>query len=62
LGHGSFDNKVKIIEDFCSKYSECSKKSIERKIGDMFIKEKKGTDPRARWYASENTLAELVLT
>lgn len=40
-------------------YPECSKKSIEKKIKLLFVKEKKGDDPRTRWYASESTLIDL---
>ena len=28
---------------------------------DLFVKEKKGEDPRARWYATESTLVDLKL-
>ena len=59
--HGSFESKQKIIEDFNAKNPECSKKSIEKKMRDMFEKDKKGEDPRQRWYATESTLIELNL-
>ena len=59
--HGSFESKTKIIEDFHTKYPECSKKSIEKKMRDLFVKEKRGEDPRTRWYATESTLADLNL-
>lgn len=44
--HGSFESKQKIVEDFNQKNPECSKKSIERKMRDLFEKDKKGSDPR----------------
>ena len=28
---------------------------------DLFDKDKRGTDPRQRWYATESTLVELAL-
>ena len=61
LLHGSFESKQKILEDFSCQNPECSKKSIERKMRDLFVKEKKGEDPKARWYATESTLFELNL-
>jgi hypothetical protein len=60
--HGSFESKTKIIEDFNLKNPECSKKSIEKKMRQLFVKDKKNEDPRARWYATESTLVELNLT
>lgn len=44
--HGSFQSKQKIIEDFNLKNPECSRKSIEKKMRDLFEKDKKGDDPR----------------
>lgn len=41
LGHGSFENKVKIIEDFMIAFPDCSKKSIELRIKELFVKEKR---------------------
>jgi hypothetical protein len=60
--HGSFESKIKIMEDFNIKFHECSKKSIEKKIRDLFVKEKRTIDPRTRWYATESTLVELNLS
>ena len=57
--HGSFESKQKIIDDFNQRFPDCSKKSIERKMRDLFEKDKKGDDPRQRWYATESTLIEL---
>ena len=59
--HGSFESKQKIIDDFHARFPDCSKKSIERKIFELFEKEKKDSDPRQRWYATESTLNELSL-
>lgn len=56
LMHGSFQSKQKLIDDFNTKYPECSKLSIEKKMKDLFVKEKQGDDPKARWYATESTL------
>ena len=44
------------------KNPECSRKSIEKKMRDLFEKDKKAEDPRQRWYATESTLIELNLT
>ncbi len=41
LMHGSFESKQKIIDDFNARFPECSKKSIERKMRDLFEKDKK---------------------
>ena len=59
--HGSFESKPKIIEDFNAQFPECSKKSIEKKTRDLFVKDKRDTDPRTRWYATESTLVDLNL-
>lgn len=44
--HGSFEAKPKLIDEFNMKNPECSKKSIEKKMRDLFEKDKKGLDPR----------------
>ena len=46
LMHGSFDSKPKLIDEFNQKNPECSKKSIERKMRDLFEKDKKEEEPR----------------
>ena len=56
--HGSFESKQKILDDFHLKYPDCSKKSIEKKLKDLFVKEKRDDDPRHRYYATESTLVE----
>lgn len=38
---------------------ECSKNSIERKIKEFFIKDKRGDDPKQRFYANEEILMTL---
>jgi hypothetical protein len=59
--HGSFESKQKIIDEFNIKFPDCSKKSIEKKMKDLFVKEKKNEDPKLRYYATESTLADLNL-
>lgn len=59
--HGSFESKLKIIDDFHVRFPDCTKKSIERKMIELFLKEKKDSDPKQRWYATESTLNELNL-
>ena len=44
--HGSFESKQKIIDDFNARFPECSKKSIEKKMRELFEKDKKDTDPK----------------
>jgi hypothetical protein len=46
LVHGSFDSKSKLIDDFNEMNPECSKNSIERKIKEFFVKDKRGDDPK----------------
>jgi len=41
--------------------TDCSKKSIEKKLKELFVKEKRNDDPKARWYATEVTLDEVGL-
>lgn len=58
--HGSFESKQKLIEDFNTLNPECSKKSIEKKMKDLFVKDKKEEDPRFRWYATESCFLEYL--
>ena len=51
-----------MLDDFASRFPECSKKSVERKMRELFERCKKEGDPRQRWYATEATLMELNLT
>jgi len=57
--YGSIDPKPKIIDDFNEQHPECSKNSIERKLKECFVKEKRGDDPKLRLYANDETLATL---
>lgn len=57
--HGSLDPKPKIIEDFNEQYPECSKNSIERKLKECFVKDKRDEDPRHRYYASDELINQL---
>ena len=59
--HGSFESKQKIIDDFHARFPDCSRKSIERKMFELFEKDKRHLDPKQRWYATESTLNELNL-
>ena len=55
--HGSFDSKPKLIDDFHEQHPECSKNSIERRLKDYFVKDRRGDDPRQRYYACDTVLA-----
>jgi hypothetical protein len=57
--HGSFEPKHKISDDFNEKHPECSKNSIEKKLKEFFCKDKRGQDPRLRYYAKEELLNTL---
>ena len=57
--HGSLESKPKIIDEFNEQFPECSKNSIERKLKSGFIKDKRGDDPRFRYYATDETLDQL---
>jgi hypothetical protein len=51
-------HKQKAVEDFNKLYPDCSRKTIEKKIGQLFVKEKLDGEPKVRWFASEDTLIE----
>jgi|TARA_B110001469_G_C9498026_1_gene248835 hypothetical protein len=55
--HGSLESKPKIIDDFNEQNAECSKNSIEKKLKEAFIKDKRNDDPRQRYYATDETLS-----
>ena len=57
--HGSLEAKPKLIDDFHEQNPECSKNSIERKLKDNFVKDKRDQDPKPRYYAS-NEILELL--
>ena len=58
--YSSLESKQQIIDDFNDKYPECSKKSIERVFKEIIIKEKRDSDLRPAWYATEAILIELT--
>ena len=47
------DSKQQIIDDFNQKFPECSKKSLERNFKEFIIKEKRDSDLRPVWYATD---------
>ena len=51
--HGSLDPKAKLIEDFLEQHVECSRNSVEKKLKELFVKEKREQDLRARYYVTE---------
>ena len=57
LTHGSIESKAKLIDDFHEAFPECTKNSIERRIKEFFIKDRRGDDPKQRYYASDEVLA-----
>lgn len=57
--HGSLESKPKIIDDFNEQNPECSKNSIEKKLKEAFIKDKRNDDPRQRYYATDETLQNM---
>lgn len=61
--HGNFESKATLIEEFVKVHTECSRNSVEKKIKELFVKDKRGNDPRQRYYtqeaALEGPLAEL---
>ena len=59
LVHGSIESKQKLIDDFNEANIDCSKNSIEKKIKEYFIKDKRGEEPRQRYYATEEILMQL---
>ena len=63
LVHGNFESKATLIEEFVKVHTECSRNSVEKKIKELFVKDKRGSDPRQRYYtqeaALEGPLAEL---
>ena len=60
LVHGSFEPKHKILDEFNEVHPDCSKNSIEKKLKDFFIKDKRGEDPRQRYYANDEILSQLT--
>ena len=60
LVYGSFEPKHKILDEFNEVHPDCSKNSIEKKLKDFFIKDKRGEDPRQRYYANDEILSQLT--
>ena len=58
--YASLDAKHQIIDDFNEKYPDCSKKSIERVFKEIIVKEKRESDLRPVWYATEQVLQEIT--
>ena len=56
--HGSLESKPKMIDDFNEANPECSKNSIEKKIRECFVKDKRDQDPRQRYYATDEFLTQ----
>jgi hypothetical protein len=50
--YASMESKQQIIDEFNSKFPECSKKSLERDFKDFIVKEKRESDLRHVWYAT----------
>jgi len=57
--HGSIESKPKLIDDFNDQHPECSKNSIEKKIKENFIKDKRADEPRMRYFVTEEILLQL---
>ena len=57
LTHDSIESKAKLIDDFHEAFPECTKNSIERCIKEFFIKDRRGDDPKLRYYASDEVFA-----
>lgn len=60
LVHGSFEPKHKIYDEFNDAHPDISKNSIEKKLKDFFVKDKRDQDPRQRYYANEEILTQLA--
>lgn len=57
--HGSFEAKPKLIDDFVEQNPECSKNSVEKKMKEFFVKDKRNDDPRQRYYIKDEVLVQL---
>ena len=57
LVHGSFEPKHIISDKFNEVHPDCSKNSIEKKLKDFFVKDKRDEDPRQRYYANDEILS-----
>ena len=59
--YASLEAKQIIVEEFNSKFPDCSKKSIDRIFKEIIVKEKRDQDVRPVWYATAEILAELKM-
>jgi hypothetical protein len=53
LIYATIDSKQQIIDDFNQKFPECSKKSLERDFKEFIVKEKRDSDLKPVWYATD---------
>jgi len=58
--YSSIVGKQTIIEEVNKLYPECSKKSIERLLKQITVKDRKEDDERVVYYATEECLSELT--
>jgi hypothetical protein len=56
--HGSYESRSKLIEDFSTDHSECSKASIERKIKEIASKDKEESQSKFRYFVSQQAIDE----
>jgi len=57
--HGSPKSKTALAEEFASLHPECSKRQSEKKIKEISVKEKRGTDTKPRYYVNSAIFKEL---
>lgn len=57
--YSSLEAKQTIVEDFHSKYTDCSKKSIERLLKEVTLREKRDGDEKAAYYATAECWQDL---
>lgn len=60
LTYKTLDAKQTIIDEMNQKYPQCSKKSIERVLKDITIREKREGDERAVYHATADQWKELT--
>lgn len=58
--YSSLDAKQTIVEDFHQKYPDCSKKSIERLLKEITVREKRDGDEKAVYYCTAECWQELT--
>lgn len=59
--YSTLESKQWIIDNFHLKYPDCSKKSIERVLKEIVVKEEREGDLRPCYYATNEILEELNL-